>query len=446
MPQIKSSFILNSSEPNFTRDRYSTLSEMAMVQPGSIDVGHISFCAETNKHYVYLESNPNNYSASTGGFRELELHDTLEVNTINDLKNYPGADALPLGKLVYCKADDQVYYKCNSWQDTTGYFKLLIDLQDSSYVSFESEEWQDLTEVVETLANASMLVYDTVQEMAAAEPSEVMNEGQLAYCKELDRHFYLIKNSQGEYVHDGYYGYFRLVCDADAVEPIITQPSARVEVEYNSEYSINGWQCVTRGDQTILLITDESTVPNIHAVSSVIDRGEIDYTGFPYLIGDRTVPYIGTSDLTSDMYKRDNVDVYGDNEYYVAVKASTDIPTPIDINGIEREDLKWDQTQTVESNSIIVNKTKEWKASTSTTLEVQPLIPWQSEMIGYAKLVPTCQYTQEFEIPEGRTLQSLYIKGLAGYVEEDMNEWRQASNKFTYIGSPRGEVEIKVVF
>ena len=51
--QLHSNFELNSKLPNFTRDSFKTLTEMNRVDPQYMDEGHISYCEETDKHYVY---------------------------------------------------------------------------------------------------------------------------------------------------------------------------------------------------------------------------------------------------------------------------------------------------------------------------------------------------------------------------------------------------------
>lgn len=451
MPQIKSNFVLRSSEPNFERDRYMTLESMGAVTKNELDEGHIVYCVQTGKHYIFNQGKHNTNLDPIGLFREFELHDTIIVKDYDELSNYEAIETLPIGRLVYCEFDKQIYYNVGTFVGDEagchGWFKPIINMQDSNYVSMESEEWKDLNDLVEDLSNASMLAFDTIKEMAEFEPSNYMNEGQLAYCKELNRHFYLPKNN-GEYVKNGYYGYFRIVCDEVDEKPVITQPSIYVEVEYNeNSYKENGWELVNIDGKNILMITDGSTIPNIKAVKTSVYRGEIDYNNFPYYEGDsKIVSYIGDEDYVTDMYlPTDKSILYGDNEFFVSAKVSGGIPTPTDINGIEREEMKWDSTKAIESNPIIVNKTKYWKATTDKGLVNQPLIPWSQEMIGYAKLLPTCQCNQQIEIPEGRELKGLFIKGLAGYVD-DYDEWNRIGNKWTYRGSHRGEVEIKIIF
>lgn len=54
--------------PNFERDQFATLADMKQVVD-TIDEGHMSFCKETKKHYVFHSSN--SLDATTGKWREI---------------------------------------------------------------------------------------------------------------------------------------------------------------------------------------------------------------------------------------------------------------------------------------------------------------------------------------------------------------------------------------
>ena len=66
MPKIKSNFTLDSIAPNFSRDSFDTLADMAVVRPHRIDKGHISYCVETDTHYVFDSDQTNPDTASEG--------------------------------------------------------------------------------------------------------------------------------------------------------------------------------------------------------------------------------------------------------------------------------------------------------------------------------------------------------------------------------------------
>ena len=55
--QVNSNFNYKGSKPNFERDRFETLELMRSADERSLDNGHISYCEETGKHYVFNENN-----------------------------------------------------------------------------------------------------------------------------------------------------------------------------------------------------------------------------------------------------------------------------------------------------------------------------------------------------------------------------------------------------
>lgn len=71
MIQIIDSFDLKSRRPNFTRDQFETMDSMKAVADSDIDDGHIAFCVQTNKTYIYHASNE--YTAATGKWRILTI-------------------------------------------------------------------------------------------------------------------------------------------------------------------------------------------------------------------------------------------------------------------------------------------------------------------------------------------------------------------------------------
>lgn len=452
MPQIKSSLILKSPYPLDIRNQMSK-DDMLNIDPNIIDDGHITFCTDDHQHYIFFSEGERNNT--TGYFKALAFQDALTVKTKYDLLNYDEAvlKQMPVGKLVYCIEDNLIYYNC--WpkyiNDVTGYFNLLVDLQSGNYINKNDQEWMDIKMDVVDLKNSGMVNYETVSEMKneSDENLKYMKPGQLSYCLETNQHYHL-PEYYTDGVKQGYFGYFRTLCDEESIYPIIKQPSIHIKVEKNDKvYTERGWELYTRNGENILLITNESDTPNIEAVDSIINRGIIDYSNYPYYEGsERIISYTGTDDLTTDMYNTADSIIYGDNNFYVSAKVSTGIPTPVDIDGIERLELKWDQTSPIRSNNIIVNKTKSWKASTSKTgLTVQPLLPWDDDMIGYAKLLPTAITKQQIQIPQGRTLKGIYANILGNWIDET-DQYIQNGDIYTYKQpyGHRGGIEIKVVF
>ena len=80
--QINNNFDYKGNQPNFKRDQFRTLKEMRLANGKGFDEGHISYCIETGRHYVY--STANKIDAKLGRWR---LLDENTIKTINeDLK------------------------------------------------------------------------------------------------------------------------------------------------------------------------------------------------------------------------------------------------------------------------------------------------------------------------------------------------------------------------
>ena len=139
MPQLTSNFIFKSKQPNFERDSFKTMEEMAEVQSGWLDEGHISYCEDTQKHYVFrtIDSNKNQVSIgsrwtelfSEGNLSHYFVNDTQDifVKNFSELSDglaganaeYEGA-TIPFGKLVYVQDRNQFYYNAYNKGTKTG--------------------------------------------------------------------------------------------------------------------------------------------------------------------------------------------------------------------------------------------------------------------------------------------------------------------------------------
>ena len=53
--QINNNFDYKGNQPNFERDQFETLELMRSADERSFDNGHISYCIETDEHYVFNE-------------------------------------------------------------------------------------------------------------------------------------------------------------------------------------------------------------------------------------------------------------------------------------------------------------------------------------------------------------------------------------------------------
>lgn len=422
MPQIKSSFILNSKEPNFTRDRFNTYQEMIGYDKNHIDEGHISYCAERKRHYIFKD---NNWSPLTS-------QDILQQMTAEEMESYDSS-TLPLGSLIYCKSDNTLYYNIYPSTGELGYFnKLITDIDDSQYIKNNEDDWLDLNELVN---NTELIYFETINDLKNY--SDELEHGQMVFCREINQYFYY------HGTNEGWYGRFRLVCDKSLEVPVITQPSIEIKIDENA--SVDGWVLYNRNDEYIWVITDDTNIDdidNINCVSSTIQRGLIDYSHYPYK-GDLqpTQSYTNDGDWLINLVTSGLV--MGDNHRIVQAKtnANTQVPQVLDINGIRRPELEWNKSTILESNTIIINKTAPWKVN---GVE-QSLIPWGDEMIGYSSFNASCKGQQRFEIPVDRSLKNVYIKLLGNYVSDTKN-YSRSGNAYTYNGETRGAVEIKVVF
>lgn len=82
---IGDNFSYNGKKPNFERDSFETLAALKSFSEANIDNGHIAYCVETKKHYIFNDSNSDD--ATTGKWRVLESEFSNKVN-VSDLDNY----------------------------------------------------------------------------------------------------------------------------------------------------------------------------------------------------------------------------------------------------------------------------------------------------------------------------------------------------------------------
>ena len=77
--QINNNFYYKGNQPNFERDQFKNLELMLSADERSLDNGHISYCEETGKHYVFNENN--DIDVETGKWRLLiENPENLDTN------------------------------------------------------------------------------------------------------------------------------------------------------------------------------------------------------------------------------------------------------------------------------------------------------------------------------------------------------------------------------
>ena len=133
--QVNSNFNYKGSKPNFERDRFETLELMRSADERSLDNGHISYCEETGLHYVFKNTNADDYML--GKWREysgsnskiLQVKNVITSETIGstEIINY----SLLTSDISELKANQLIY-------DTNGIVAKIhsIDI-DSGDVSVE---------------------------------------------------------------------------------------------------------------------------------------------------------------------------------------------------------------------------------------------------------------------------------------------------------------------
>ena len=157
MPQISSNFILRSKLPNFERDSFKSLEEMYTVQSSWMDEGHISYCQETGKHYIFRSEN--NTLTGADRWTQLDVPITIQpdqsiisVSKLSDLIDEL-AKSLKTGSMVYVIEDNAFFYNVydqskdiqtvDYLEGYSGWFKPLLESFDlTAYTTKEYIEEQ----------------------------------------------------------------------------------------------------------------------------------------------------------------------------------------------------------------------------------------------------------------------------------------------------------------
>lgn len=464
------SFILNAPYPNFERDSFETLKDMEKVNPDNIDEGHISYCKETGKHYIYKKEYDQDNQLLSYGFELLWDNNMIQADSKEDLENYVGVEDLPQGQLAFCRKDKMMYY--NTYPDRytegneTGYFKPLVNLADGDYIT--EVEFEDKVETVIKgfdFGTSGMVTYKTIEEMKSVDPKtdSAIEYGQIAFCEETELHYFCDNESNDNY------GYFKLLSGTKVLKPNISNPL--IWVKYNGEFA----DAIFNKKGEVVILKEVGEIAPLAGEFSVDSKdGEIDYSEFPYkkdntkytngVITASNKPYGDEGDVSSvycDENPMGTVDspsyiIEGDQSYYYKAYFFPG-ETPLDSNGNELNELKWDRNREVLSeNKIIINGTRPWYASTVRDgVRKQPLFEWlkDGDMVIEAELLETCKINQEFRIP--LKIKKLFEAGpvSSAWNEVDLSEWEEDVRdnyyiykyKVTELGH-RGSVKIRVIF
>ena len=84
MPIIGENLILASTQPNFSRDNVKTISDLKNAKFKHYDIGHIVYCSEDDKHYIF-EGDLVEFDETYGYFRV--LCESIEEGEIDGLLN-----------------------------------------------------------------------------------------------------------------------------------------------------------------------------------------------------------------------------------------------------------------------------------------------------------------------------------------------------------------------
>lgn len=86
MPVIGENIILASTQPNFSRDSVKTISDLKNAKIKHYDVGHIVYCTETDKHYIFKGTEVV-FDSEIGYFRLFDSSDAITDTELDDLLN-----------------------------------------------------------------------------------------------------------------------------------------------------------------------------------------------------------------------------------------------------------------------------------------------------------------------------------------------------------------------
>lgn len=464
MPQIKANFVLNSKMPNFSRDSFKRLEDMRIVNTDHIDDGHISYCEETKKHYIFRSDLSHN--TETGYWRELTFEDSVVFDSKEDMLNTPDADIkrIPAGKIALCKEDGKLYFNAyylgeNNKSNETGYWKILVDIEDNTYVTDE-----ELPGIINNaigeydFGTTGLVTYESVDKMKQVDPEvSKVAYGQLAFCEENEMHYYRGKSSNDKY------GYFKLLSVNKILKPTITNPSSTMELV---SYNLGAYN----DDNNAYVVQAGTTAPTTGNFKLNINKGKVDYSGFPdgrpshdYVTGIisaedpdegiKTILECSRNGMVTDI---PNVIETGSYEYRYNVYYNP-AEDPLDSNFDVCDELKWDRNRSIKStDSIVINGSKAWYASSKnqTDLVLQGVPFWKDNIVVTTTLVPTAQREQEIKIPRVAKSIGVYNNISGKYDLEDLNnDWEMTQEGEYYIyrykkekGGEKGSRKIQVTY
>lgn len=139
---IGDNFGYRSAKPNFERDSFDTLADMASYPETGMDDGHISYCKETDKHYKFLKSNT--IDASTGKWRVFS-QDEIKIGS-GLTKDSDNRVSVSLGTGLYYSTNGSIAVKEDVVRD-------ISSEEVAKVVANAPEDYDTLKEIAEYIAS-----------------------------------------------------------------------------------------------------------------------------------------------------------------------------------------------------------------------------------------------------------------------------------------------------
>ena len=465
MPQLSSNFILNSKLPNFSRDYFETYDEMIGVDSSCMDEGHISYCRQTDKHYIFRSLKDGDVLEGSSRWELLvpkyleEPESFVKEHSISTIDNFPDttkdldnlSDEYPTGHIIYNKSTNTLYFNTKesglSYYDEggTGYFREIATADQ--FVTKES-----LDETLESYIKRGEMPDDNVTGEVLEAYKEYVDKtyAKLDDLVELTNDYLPSDDLQNRFVADDTlegmmgktwndlnknYSYSELFDKVlfKKFAPTITDPTVTVDIkpEWNGSY-------IKLNDNT-LLVEHNSTGPD------GVDFYAKDYTDavINYPEGLSIDNLFTKGIMTTDQGYQNNKgfckvkDVNGDWVYYMKDGETKHVPSTL-TEGEYRYHLaayfapgapaldndsniidKWDESTAVESDNYITIIASKPIYVNSTQGMVKQDLPVYTPN-GYTAeiyLNPSCQCVQSFQIPYELKNAYIWNDAFGGYAQ-----------------------------
>lgn len=335
---IGDNFNYQGQKPNFERDSFDTLESMISYPETSIDDGHISYCKETKKHYIY---NSSNESTNTGKWKELS--DSSEAYVIDYLTLKPGT----ITQIQYNEIqqaindhrsiiviDGNLSYNVVSYSNVESTMDLLIQEANVTMAFIINEDLTYQIQVINmpriyilTLANGPSSGHITSQEFRDLR-SAVVHDYTIVikYDGSANHQFCTATN-----IETPSHNISLQTADADSFTRIIVKPDLTYTIEESTGYqSLLGeegqvltktsdgaaWQNIPNTSGPIKDFNDApAVVKNIFAAAMVGTTHIDNYTELAEAVGDTTTHLYNTGDSDDTSFSNFYITVGHYNEH-----------------------------------------------------------------------------------------------------------------------------------